>query len=61
VIDSLFVDDEATVLADSFNRIGSNSTVALGALVRVGVSLYVFVECRRVGFSGCHDTHEDIH
>ena len=61
VVDPLLVDDEPTVLADDFDCVGSDPAVAFGALVRAGVSLCVFVECRLVDVSGCHGTHEGIY
>ena len=43
VIDPLLVDDEPTILADGFDCVGGDSSITFGALVRAGVSPYVFV------------------
>ena len=54
VVDVMLVDDEPTLLADGFDCVGGDSTVALGALIRFGFGLDVFVERRLVNVSGCH-------
>jgi len=57
VIDTLFVDDQATVLADRFDRVRGDSAVALGTLIRTRFRSDVFVEAGFVDVSGCHRSH----
>jgi len=55
VVDPLLVDDEPTLLADVFDCICGDPTIALGTLIRLRVGLDVFVERRLVDVSGCHE------
>ncbi len=57
VIDALFIDDQATVFADRFDRVRRDSAVALGTLVRARVRSDVFVEASFVDVSGGHRSH----
>jgi hypothetical protein len=54
MVDSLLIDDQATVLADGFDRVGSDPAIALRTWVRAGVRLDVFVEARLVDVSRRH-------
>jgi len=57
VIDTLFVDYQATVFADRFDRVRGDPAVALGTLVRARFRSDVFVESALVDVSGCHGFH----
>lgn len=54
VIDSLFVNNESTVLTDRFDRVGSDPAITLRTWVCAGVCLDVLVEARFVDISSCH-------
>ncbi len=54
VVETLLLNNEATVLADGFDSVGGDPAVALGTLIRLRVGLDVFVERCLVDVSGCH-------
>jgi hypothetical protein len=57
MIATLFIDDQATVLADRFARVRRDSAVAFGTLVRTWLRSDIFVEASFVDISGCHLSH----
>jgi hypothetical protein len=57
VVETLLLNNEATVLADGFDCVGGDPAVALGTLVRARFRSDVFVEARFVDVSGCHRFH----
>jgi len=54
MVDSLFIDDQATVLTDGFDRVRSDPAIALRTWVRTGVCLDVLVEACFVDVSCRH-------
>jgi len=58
VIDALFIDNEPAVLTDRFDRVRSNSTVALGTLIGARLRVDVFIEASFVDVSRCHRFHQ---
>lgn len=59
-IDLLLVDDEATRLANGFDRIGGNPPTTLRTVVQLRFILDVFVNRRRVDVSRCLEFLEGL-
>ena len=57
MVDLVFVNDEPAVLANGFDCIGGDPTVALGTLVSVRFCVDVLVEARFVDVSSSHRSH----
>ena len=57
VIETLLLNDEATILADGFFDIRGDVPVALGALVPARPRLDVLIESSFVDVSRCHRSH----